>query len=66
MNEMIASDLDMERILIMTDCACIASHFAGFNLASGAMPYKNISLRYQFVIFSMGTNPRPYNSIAFV
>ncbi len=62
----IVSDLDMERILVMTGCACITLHFAGFDLAGGALLYKNISLRYQFIIFSMGTNPRPYNSIAFV
>ncbi|KKO19032.1 MAG: hypothetical protein L3J18_03435 [Candidatus Brocadia sp.] len=39
MNEMIVSDLDMERILAMAGCACITSHFAWFDLADGVMPY---------------------------
>ncbi len=39
MNEMVGNDLDIERILVMAGCACITSHFAGFDLAGGAMPY---------------------------
>ncbi len=43
MNEMVVNDLDMERILAMTGCACITSHFAAFDLAGGAMPYVKIA-----------------------
>ncbi|KKO19030.1 MAG: hypothetical protein BROFUL_02253 [Candidatus Brocadia fulgida] len=43
MNEMIVSDLDMERILVMAGCACITSHFAGFDPTGGAMPYVKIA-----------------------
>jgi hypothetical protein len=42
MNEMVVSDLGIERILAMAGCACITSHFAGFDLAGGAMPYVKI------------------------
>ncbi len=43
MNEMVGNDLDMERIVAMTGCACITSHFAAFDLAGGAMPYVKIA-----------------------
>ncbi len=36
------NDSDIERFLAMAGCACITSHFAGFDLAGGAKPYVKI------------------------
>jgi hypothetical protein len=42
MDEMVGSDLNIERILVMVGRACITSHFTAFDLAGGALPYRKI------------------------